>query len=227
LSQHSVFALTCKLLSKAVPYFQTANQNFIRSTGPKPLTEPINHQALPKSISVYYEPARLFEQLKNRQEAESHSGSYLIRKVAREHMAAKKVDIIAEKYEKPRAFINNSEVSVSFSHTKSGLALAISENHNVGCDIEMMNRHVSPQLIKRMKHEQEEDLLYEQLPAVQIWTFKEAALKMMGTGLRNPMHNVQITQGKSGGFDVEINDGIQAKICSFQHHEHWITICYR
>jgi len=142
-------------------------------------------------------------------------------------MAAKKVDIVTEKYEKPRAFINNNEVSVSFSHTKSGLALAISESYNVGCDIELTKRQVSSQLIKRMKHEKEDDLLYEQLPAVQIWTFKEAALKMMGTGLRNPMHNVQISTGESGLFDVEINDGIQAKICSFQHHQHWITICYR
>lgn len=191
------------------------------------MTESITHQALPKSISVYYEPARLFEQLKNRQEAESHSGSYLIRKVAREYMSAKKVDIIAEKYEKPRAFINNSEVSVSFSHTRTGLALAISENLNVGCDIELSNRHVNPQLVKRMKHEAEDDVLYNELPAVQIWTFKEAALKMMGTGLRNPMHNVRITEGESGLFDVEINDGIQAKICSFQHQKHWITICYR
>ena len=191
------------------------------------MTESINHKGLPESISVYYEPARLFEQVKNRQEAESHSGSYLIRKVAREHMAAKKVDIITEKYEKPRAFINNIEVSVSFSHTKSGLALAISEMHNVGCDIELSKRNVSPLLIKRMKHAQEDEGLYELLPAVQIWTFKEAALKMMGTGLRNPMHNVKITRGQKGLFDIEINDGIKAKICSFKHHQHWITVCYR
>lgn len=191
------------------------------------MTESITHQSLPNSISVYYEPVRLFEQLKDRQEAESHSGSYLIRKVAREYMSAKKVDIIAEKYEKPRAFINDNEVSVSFSHTRTGLALAVSEHLSVGCDIEMSNRHVSPQLVKRMKHQQEDESLYEELTAVQIWTFKEAALKMMGTGLRNPMHNVHIFSGENGQFNVEINDGIQAKICSFHHQQHWITICYR
>jgi len=191
------------------------------------LAETIQHQGLPEAISVYYEPVRLFEALKNRQEAEAHSGSYLIRKIAREHLSAKKVDIITEKYEKPRAFINDSEVSVSFSHTKTGLALAISESYDVGCDIELSKRDVSPLLIKRMKHEQEDESLYEKLPAVQIWTFKEAALKMTGTGLRNPMHNVKISQDESGRFDVEINDGIQAKICSFHHHQHWVTICYR
>lgn len=191
------------------------------------MAETIQHKGLPEAISVYYEPARLFESLENRREAESHSGSYLIRKVAREHLSARKVDIIAEKYEKPRAFINNSEVSVSFSHTKNGLALAISESYNVGCDIELSKRRVSPQLIKRMKHENEDASLYELLPAVQIWTFKEAALKMMGTGLRNPMHNVKISKGDKELFDVEINDGIQAKICSFQYHKHWVTICYR
>jgi phosphopantetheinyl transferase len=191
------------------------------------LVETIKHQGLPEAISVYYEPVRLFEALKNRQEAEAHSGSYLIRKVAREHLSARKVEIIAKKYEKPRAFINGSEVSVSFSHTKTGLALAISKSYNVGCDIELSARHVSPLLVKRMKHEQEDLSLYEQLPAVQIWTFKEAALKMMGTGLRNPMHNVKISQGEKDLLDVEINDGIQAKICSFQYHQHWVTICYR
>jgi phosphopantetheinyl transferase len=191
------------------------------------LTETLKQKGLPESISVYYEPVQLFEQLKNRQEAESHSGSYLIRKVARKYMAAKKVDIVAKKYEKPRAFINNHEVSVSFSHTRTGLALAISEFHTVGCDIELQDRNVTARLVERMKHEKEDELLYEENSAVQIWTFKEAALKMMGTGLRNPMHNVRITGGEQGVFDVEINNGIQAKICSFQHCRHWITICYR
>lgn len=191
------------------------------------MAETIQYRGLPEAISVYYEPARLFEALKNRQEAEAHSGSYLIRKVARENLSARKVDIVAEKYEKPRAFINDDEVSVSFSHTKTGIALAISKSFNVGCDIELCNRHVSPLLVKRMKHQEEAEVLYEMFPAVQIWTFKEAALKMMGTGLRNPMHNVKISRSEKGFFDVEINDGIQAKICSFQYNKHWITICYR
>jgi phosphopantetheinyl transferase len=191
------------------------------------LTETLHQKGLPSTISVYYEPARLFEQLKNRQEAESHSGSYLIRKVAREYMGAKKVEIVAEKYEKPKAFINNTEVSVSFSHTKTGLALAVSRSHSVGCDIELQGRHVNERLINRMKHKGEDESLYEELPPIQIWTFKEAALKMMGTGLRNAMHNVYISRAEDGLFDVEINDGIQAKICSFQHSQHWITICYR
>lgn len=142
-------------------------------------------------------------------------------------MGARKIDIIAKKHEKPRAYINDAEVSVSFSHTQTGLALVVSESFNVGCDIELIKRNVSPLLIGRIKHEDEDNSLYEKLPVVQIWTFKEAALKMTGTGLRNPMHNVKISQASDGQFDVEINNGIQAKICSFQHHQHWVTICYR
>lgn len=191
------------------------------------MPEQIFHESLPDSIVVVYEPMKLFKKLVDIQKAEIHSGSYLIRKTARDYFSAKKVEIIAEKYEKPKAFINDTEVSVSFSHTNDGVVLAMSSSLNVGCDMEVKSRLVSESLAKRMRNPKESNQLYASHPLVQIWTFKEAALKMIGTGLRYPMNLVRITADKKNGFDVEFNDGKQAKICSFQHNDHWISICYQ
>lgn len=136
------------------------------------------------------------------------------------------VDIKTQKYEKPQAFIDNREISVSFSHTKDAISAAVSSSLIVGCDMEKSGRKVHPRLAARMSHPEEEARLYRDLEHIQIWTFKEAALKCIGTGLRKPMKSVKINQRGEFLFDVEFDDGNIAKICSFHHHKHWISICY-
>lgn len=166
------------------------------------------------------------DESKNIDEVESISGAVLIRSMAKKFLAIPQLEVFTPKSEKPKAFVGNNELSVSFSHTKGAISAAISFDYLVGCDIECLDRSVSPGLLNRMKGEYENQELFELKP-IRIWTCKEAALKMIGTGLRKPMRSVNITQMDSNLFEVEIDNGIRAKICSFSYMNYWISICYQ
>ena len=186
----------------------------------------ITHIALPEEIILSCELLSATDEMKNRDEVESISGAVLIRRLAKKYLAVPQLDVFTPKSEKPKAFVGDNELSVSFSHTKDAISAAISFEYLVGCDIESYDRSVSPALVNRMKGEHETEELYKMDP-IRIWTCKEAALKMIGTGLRKPMKSVNITQIETDFFEVEIDNGIRAKICSFNYMNYWISICYQ
>ncbi|WP_234572330.1 4'-phosphopantetheinyl transferase family protein [Rhodohalobacter sp. 614A] len=181
---------------------------------------------LPKNIYVSYESFEAGMKGVDSDLLQNQSGRDLIRDMAVEFLEEEEIQILTQKNEKPKAICEGREVSVSFSHTKDAVAGAISFEFNVGCDMENIHRNVHDRLINRMKHIDEKADLYEKLEPVQVWTLKEAALKMIGTGLRKPMKSVRILMKDPGFFDVEFDDGKRAKICSFQHKNHWISVCY-
>jgi len=190
------------------------------------LTKRIRHIELPDEIILSCELLSESDESKNKDEAESTSGAFLIRRMAKKHMAVNHLEVYTLKNEKPKAFTGDNELSVSFSHTKDAISAAISFEYLVGCDIESSDRSVSPALVNRMRGEFEAQELYK-LDEIRIWTCKEAALKMIGTGLRKPMRSVNLFQLDVNLFGVEIDNEIRAKICSFKHNKHWISICYR
>ncbi|NBB77192.1 MAG: 4'-phosphopantetheinyl transferase superfamily protein [Bacteroidetes bacterium] len=157
----------------------------------------------------------------------NRSGSELTEKMILQKLNASQVEIITQKNEKPRAYADTKEVSVSFSHTGTAVVSAISSSWTVGCDMESVSRKVHPNLVKRMKHPDESLTLYKQFEPVRIWTLKESALKMIGTGLRKPMRSVSVSHLNQNIFEVEIGNGNRAKICSFIYKEHWISVCYQ
>lgn len=163
---------------------------------------------------------------KSVESAESESGRKLIEEMVVRKLEKATPKIITEKYEKPRTYIDGEEISVSFSHTNGAVSGAISRDYIVGLDMESTQRKVHPRLAKRMAHPQESPSLYEQFPAIQVWTLKEAALKAIGTGLRNPMNGVLLKQIEDSFFSVQFNDGRKAKIRSFQVSDQWISICF-
>lgn len=182
---------------------------------------------LPEEITTGFQPFIVETRGGDLDRSESITGSMLIKKMAQQYMKIPKIDVFTQRYEKPKAFVNEEEVSVSFSHTDHALVAAISRECNVGIDMERTGRNVHQRLKDRMKHPDESDLLYESLEPIRIWTLKEAALKMIGTGLRKPMNSLIIKQNDHSLFSVEFDDGKQAKICSFQHQSYWISICYQ
>lgn len=190
------------------------------------LAKRIRHIALPDEIVLSCELITDVDESKNRDEVESVAGAVLIRSMAKKYLAVNHLEVYTPKSEKPKAFVGENELSVSFSHTKDAISAAISFDYLVGCDIECFDRSVNPELVTRMKGEHETMELYEIEP-IRIWTFKEAALKMIGTGLRKPMNSVNIYQTDLNLFEVEIDNGIRAKICSFRHKNYWISICYQ
>lgn len=192
----------------------------------KILPELIDHSSIPEEIIIAYEPLLIETTGGDMATSETITGTLLLKKMADEYMNGSTIDVFAVKNEKPRAFIDGEEVSVSFSHTSDGIAAAISRTLNVGVDMENVDRSVHERLAKRMHTPDEKNGLYKDHPLIQIWTFKEAALKMIGTGLRKPMNQVSIYSKDDFRFNAEFDDGKKAKICSFTHQEHWISICY-
>lgn len=190
------------------------------------LTKRIRHIALPEEIILSCELTTEIDESKNRDEVESVSGAVLIRNMAKKYLSVNQLEVYTPKSEKPKAFVGENELSVSFSHTKDAISAAISFDYLVGCDIECSDRSVNPALVTRMKGDRETQKLYEFEP-VRVWTCKEATLKMIGTGLRKPMRSVNIHQADEDLFEVEIDNGIHAKICSFKHKNYWISICYQ
>jgi phosphopantetheinyl transferase len=188
--------------------------------------ERLHHSCLPDDIIVGFEPLLVTTSGGDVEASHSITGSILLKTMANEFMDIGRMDVFTEKYEKPKAFVDEDEISVSFSHTDDALAASISNQHLVGLDMERISRQVNDRLLSRMRHHSEADELYLNSAPVRIWTLKESALKMIGTGLRKPMNSVIIKQQAPCLFEVFFDDGIHAKICSFQHQEHWVSICY-
>lgn len=202
-------------------FFKPSNQ-ILRGLLPEHLT----HPDLPEDIIAAYGHIKTKRIGEKPDVLENISGSRFVKHITKEYMRIPDIDIFTQKYEKPKAFIDDEEISVSFSHTDHAISAAVSRSLIVGCDLESMERHVHPRLASRMRHPREKGSLYDELELIQIWTFKEAALKCIGTGLRKPMNSVKIDQREKFQFDVEFDGGKVAKICSFPHQKHWISICY-
>lgn len=191
------------------------------------LNNRITHSGLPEEIIVSFEIITDGAKSDDHDEIEAISGSTLVRRLAKKYLSVRELEIYTPKNEKPKAFIGDTELSVSFSHTKDAISAAISFDYIVGCDTEQLNRIVNPSIIDRIFCENETKSLYDSCDAIRIWTCKEAALKMIGTGLRKPMKSIRIEKIDDFLFEVDFNDGKRAKICSFQHRDHWISVCYR
>lgn len=191
------------------------------------MPERITHPELPDNIVVCFEFLRVSEIKLQSESFEMHHGSRFIKKMTKKWFENRTPEIHTPKNEKPTLFLGDKEYSVSFSHTKYAISSAISGQYNVGCDMESIEREVATSLISRMKHTGEASDLYVTNPAIKVWTLKESALKMAGTGLRQPMNSIRVTALGNNLFGVEFFDGIRAKICSFQHQEHWISICFQ
>lgn len=191
------------------------------------IPERLNISCLPEEIYVSYEPFLSDLTDVDKDLLQNQSGRNLIKQMASLFLEEDEIHILTQKNEKPKAFCDQREVSASFSHTKDGVAGAMSFVYNVGCDMEILNRKVHPRLIDRMKSDGESEKLYERIDPLRIWTLKEAALKMIGTGFRKPMNSVQISLVDKNEFDIVFDNGNRAKICSFQYKYHWISVCYQ
>ncbi|WP_165779070.1 4'-phosphopantetheinyl transferase family protein [Rhodohalobacter barkolensis] len=191
------------------------------------MPELIEHPSIPDEVIVAYEPLTIETTGGDRDTSESITGTLLLKRMADRYLDGKTIDVFTKKYEKPQAFIDGEEVSVSFSHTDDAIVAAISTSLNVGVDMEAKSREVHERLASRMKSKDEKSTLYEGNSLIRVWTFKEAALKMIGTGLRKPMNHVTVSIENEHHFNAEFDDGNRAKICSFIHQDHWISICYK
>lgn len=144
---------------------------------------------------------------------ESVSGKAMLRYIIHDLMERSDAEIVTLKNEKPVVRLpldSQVELSVSFSHTANQVVAVVSEDFVVGVDIERADRRVGERIVRRMKHPEESEGMLELFPPIQVWTMKEAALKAIGTGLREPMNSVCLLEMESGQDWVDEGSGSES-----------------
>lgn len=164
--------------------------------------------------------------LQDYRKAERNVGRELIRRLVREEIGEDEFVIFGSPNQKPQGMYDGNPLNISISHVGGLIGGVISEKRVCGLDLEKTDRRVHPDLKKRILHPEEEKLVEGRIPVLQLWTIKEAALKWCGTGLRTAMSNICITDIDSPVYHAVFNDGKQTEICSFEYHQHWMSIAY-
>lgn len=118
-------------------------------------------------------------------------GEMLLRKLLAENFKAESICLKNLHSGKPVAFIGDKEIFVSISHSGDFVASAISDTP-VGIDLEV-KREIKPDFLRRALNEEEFAFVrdneshchsrQERMRFLQVWTAKEAYLKLTGEGL--------------------------------------------
>jgi phosphopantetheinyl transferase len=125
---------------------------------------------------------------------------------------------------KPVGYYNQKKYGVAISHTKNVVAAAIYEAGDVGLDVELKSRKTNPGIRERILNNGEINTLRD-FQTLQIWTLKEAALKLTGTGLRTRMRAISIEPIENNNFQTEFN-GKRITIHSYELQHIWLAVCY-
>ncbi|MFN1833704.1 4'-phosphopantetheinyl transferase family protein [Balneola sp. MJW-20] len=143
------------------------------------------------------------------------------------HLGLDHKSIILEKEEggKPFLLIEDVRAFISFSHSKNMVWCAVSQESDIGLDVEPADRRISSGMLKRILHAKETGI-EEEMDTIQIWTIKEAAVKKLGTGLRMNLNLVEIVRDHNELIEIKINDDYCFQICSFKQLDHQISIAY-
>lgn len=127
---------------------------------------------------------------------------------------------------KPFFELKGMKAFVSFSHTKTHVFCAISEQTDIGLDAELCERNISDKLVERITSEEERDVC-SALKPVQLWTIKESAVKFLGTGLRTNLEDLTIIPKNTTTQLVRFNNDKLIEICSFSERNHQIALAYQ
>ncbi len=126
---------------------------------------------------------------------------------------------------KPYGVLHGREVGVSITHCRSLLVCALHTRGETGIDVEPCGRKLHPALRERICHPDEQELLPDELCSVRLWTVKEAALKLLGTGLRMAMNKIRLDMTDDYLFQTTL-ESEPITIVSFPFQDHWIATAF-
>lgn len=133
--------------------------------------------------------------------------------------------IVKDEYGKPFGQAGDTKLNLSIAHSESEVVCGISDTTAIGVDLEPEERPVEDRLARRIAHPEEEELLKD-VRLIRLWTIKEAMVKLEGSGLRTNLNELRVARIGETEFSGRFNNDKSARICSFQHAGHWISIAY-
>lgn len=124
---------------------------------------------------------------------------------------------------KPFLKLFDKYIGYSISHTANCYLMGVNNTGEIGVDIERTDRIIHPKLRDRICNEFEKD--DETTETLQLWTIKEAVLKLTGTGLRTNMNKVVVERIDEINFQVH-HDNKEISIVSLERNGYWISVAW-
>lgn len=131
--------------------------------------------------------------------------------------------ILKLKSGKPFIKLGKKHLGYSLSHTADSYLVAINKNGEIGVDLERTDREVHPKLRQRILNDLEPQ--DDSISTLQLWTIKEAVLKLTGTGLRTNMNRVIVHRVDEINFKVH-HDNKEISIVSLNSDGFWISVAW-
>lgn len=126
---------------------------------------------------------------------------------------------------KPYGQTGDKHLFLSIAHSAHYALCGLSESMDIGIDLEPADRKVHEGLRSRIFHaEEKEDI--RSMDLIRVWTLKEALVKLHGGGLRTNLNDLRLQKISESEFTTIFNDDKSARICSFKHNEHWVSVAY-
>ncbi|WP_290874132.1 4'-phosphopantetheinyl transferase superfamily protein [Gracilimonas sp.] len=138
----------------------------------------------------------------------------------------KNVILSREEGGKPFAKLGDEHLHVSFSHSPHKVYCALSKKFDIGVDVEPLKRKIPLKLVNRILSDSEKKKP-NSLNPIQVWTIKEAVVKLLGTGLRTNLNELSIEQNEKSQIYVRFNNEKLIEICSFSQSDHQIALAYQ
>ncbi len=150
---------------------------------------------------------------------------YLFKFMLKRHDIIVNYSLKKDELGKPFGVNGNNYLNVNFSHSSKFVMCAISEEIELGIDIEKLDRDIKASVINRVLNEEEKADIGDENPVL-IWTLKEAAVKRLGTGMRTNLNEITINKIGDGTFVAKYKDSKRFNIKSFQFINHQVSVAY-
>lgn len=126
-------------------------------------------------------------------------------------LAPTQISFAQNPYGKPYLINQYAKLEFNVSHSHELILIAITKTHPVGIDLEFIRDDINPEAIaSRFFSEQELSLLCRLPPAekkmafFQLWSKKEATVKMLGTGLYQALDKIDVSSHNPERFLYEL-----------------------